>query len=107
MSEYTILWSKSAKLDLEDIINYIKIDSKMSALKILNSIQKHVKKLNDFPEQGRIIPELDRFNIKSYRELIVSPWRIFYKRNGSIISIVAVIDGRRNIEDILLRRNIR
>ncbi len=107
MKKYRILWSKSAKIDLKDIINYIKRDSKSSAIKVLNNIQSNVNELNTIPERGRIIPELERFNIRSYRELIVSPWRIFYKHNDSIISIVAVIDGRRNIEDILLRRNIR
>lgn len=107
MNKYKVLWSKSAKMDLEDIINYIKLDSKSSALKVLVTIQSQVKDLYDFPDKGRVIPELERFNINSYREIIVSPWRIFYKHIGLNISIVSIIDGRRNIEDILLRRNIR
>lgn len=107
MDKYRILWSKSAQIDLEDIINYIKLDSKPNAHKVLAKVKSQVSELYFFPDKGRVIPELERFNIKSYRELIISPWRVFYKHIGNTITIVAVIDGRRNIEDILLRRNIR
>ncbi len=107
MTKYKIIWSKSAKTDLSDIINYIKKDSKQAARKVLINLKNIVNELYNFPDKGRVIPELERFSIKSYRELILSPWRIFYKIEGVNIKIIAIIDGRRNIEDILLRRNIR
>ena len=38
---------------------------------------------------------------------MLAPWRIVYKEQQEKIFIVAVFDGRRNIEDILLRRLLR
>jgi hypothetical protein len=39
-----------------------------------------------------------------YRELIELPWRIIYKIEEDKVFVLAVIDGRRNMEDILLDR---
>ena len=102
-----VLWTNTAKEDLREIIEYIRVDSPQTAIQILTGIEKEVSKLNLFPNRGRIIPELSRNSIMRYRELIMSPWRIFYKPEGSKIYIMAVIDGRRNIEDILLHRALR
>ena len=107
MKIYNVVWTKSAKKDLEEIIDYISLDSIEKAFKQLKKIKEKAKKLATFPEQGRIIPELSRQNIFKYRELIISPWRIMYKIEGNIVYVMAVIDGRRNIEDILLKRQFR
>lgn len=102
-----VLWTETAREDLREIINYIRTDSPDTALRILTDIENEISRLRDFPDQGRIIPELSSNNIMHYRELIISPWRIFYKSEGSKLHIMAVIDGRRNIEDILLKRALR
>ena len=107
MENYEVIWTKSAKKDLEEIIDYISLDSIEKAFEQLKKIKEKAKKLSIFPQQGRIIPELSNQNIIKYRELIVSPWRIMYKIEGNIVYVMAVIDGRRNIEDILLKRQFR
>ena len=56
------------------------------------------------PLKGRIVPELRFFNILSYREMIYPPWRIIYRIMEDKVWILAVIDVRRNMEDILLER---
>jgi toxin ParE1/3/4 len=66
-----------------------------------------VSRLKKFAKQGSIISELEQIGVLRYRELILHPWRITYRAEKEIIYIIAVIDGRRNVEDILLRRNIR
>jgi plasmid stabilization system protein ParE len=58
------------------------------------------------PLQGRIVPELRHYNILTYRELINSPWRIIYKIEEKKVWVLAVLDGRRNMEDVLLDRFI-
>ena len=102
-----IQWTLSARSDLEEIVEYIAQDSIPIALEKLDRIKKDVHRLQKFAKQGRIIPELKRIGITNYRELIMNPWRIMYRTENETIYIVAVIDGRRNIEDVLLRRNIR
>ncbi len=107
MQKKKVLWTHTAKNDLEEIIEYIAQDSLETAIKKYEEIKATAKKLSIFPEQGRIIPELAEQNIVKYRELIISPWRLMYKIEKEAIYIMAIIDGRRNIEDILLHRQLR
>ena len=102
-----IKWTLFAQTDLEEIAEYIAEDSKETALEKVGQIQIEVNRLKRFAKQGRIIPELEKIGVLPYRELILHPWRIMYRAEKEIIYIIAVIDGRRNVEDILLRRNIR
>jgi len=60
--------------------------------------------LNQFHDRGRIVPELKTYGILSYRELIISPWRVVYRTSEQKVYVLAVIDSRRNIEDILIER---
>lgn len=102
-----IQWTLSAQIDLQEIADYIALDSIQIAIEKVDLIRVEVGKLEKFPKQGRIIPELEEIGVLTYRELIVHPWRIMYRAEKEMIYIIAVIDGRRNVEDILLRRNIR
>ena len=102
-----IVWTETAIKDLEDIIEYISVDSINVAIEKYALLKNATSDLKKYPEKGRIIPELETNNIRKYREIIVNPWRIMYKREQKIVYIMAFIDGRRNIEDILMRRNLR
>lgn len=107
MKKFSVLWSNTAQRDLLNIIDYIAINSKQNAKNIFKKIKENASNLNTMPEKGRIVPELDFFNIRTYREIIESPWRIIYRIEEQKMHILAVIDGRRNFEDILLQRFLR
>ena len=107
MENLKVVWTETAVKDLDDIIEYISIDSINNAIEQYEKIKKATIELIEFPKSGRIVPELYEQNIIKYRELIVSPCRIMYKQDRNIVYVMAIIDGRRNIEDILMRRNIR
>ena len=107
MKKYRVLWTLTAKKDLVDIIEYISRDSIEIAVEKYEIIKNAAQQLNRYPEHGRIIPELLDQNIRKYREIIISPWRLMYKIEVDIVYIMAVIDGRRNIEDVLLKRQLR
>ncbi len=107
MKKYRVLWTLTAKKDLVDIIEYISRDSIEIAVEKYEIVKNAAQQLNRYPEQGRIIPELLDQNIRKYREIIISPWRLMYKIEVDIVYIMAVIDGRRNIEDVLLKRQLR
>ena len=104
MNKYGILWTKSAEHDLGHIIDYIAQDSLDRALEIFHTIRTSVSALMSLPERGRIVPELKIHGISTYRELVISPWRIIYRIEEKKVIIMTVIDGRRNLEDILLER---
>ena len=102
--KYRVVWSNVAENDLRNIIEYIADDSPPNALKIFKSIKQKVSSLTAFPEIGRIVPELRDQGILQYRELIISPWRILYRISEMKVFVLSVLDSRRNIEDILLKR---
>jgi len=52
------------------------------------------------------VPELKDVGITDYRELISAPYRIFYRITGRVVSILGVLDGRRDLEEILIHRAI-
>ena len=107
MKKYEVYWTNPAKRDLIDIIDYIALESATVAEEKFSFIRSACDSLKQFPEQGRVIPELSIQNIKRYREVIVSPWRVMYKIEKEAVFVLAVIDGRRNVEDILLNRQLR
>lgn len=78
-----------------------------AVMSFVDQVDEKVAQLALHPESGRVIPELERQNITKYREVIVSPWRVFYTEDDDSAVLLAVLDGRRNIEDVLLRRNLR
>ena len=102
---YEVLWTNVAENDLKDIVEYIAEEDRLqTALKILKQIRKKAQNLYTLPERGRIVPELQEQGIFQYREIVIPPWRLIYKIVERKIFVLSVIDSRRNVEDILLRR---
>ena len=103
-SPYKVHWANIAESDLVGIIEYIAEDSVTNAVKAFEKLKGKAASLNQFPERGRIVPELKDHGVTIYRELIINPWRIIYRISGKNIYILSVLDSRQNIEDVLLRR---
>ena len=103
-SQYNVSWASVAESDLRNIILYIAEESPTNALKILNKIREKASSLKQFPERGRIVPELQDQGVNLYREIIAPPWRIVYRISGKKVYVLAVIDSRQNAEDVLLKK---
>ena len=99
-----IFWTHWAKFDVQEILDYISEENPHYALKFLEKIDTTVNGLHIFPNKGRKVPEVETTHLENYREIIINPWRLFYKREENRIYIIGIIDGRRNIEDILIKR---
>ena len=104
---YSVKWTQIAEDDLVAIVDYIAADNPDAALSIFDRIRTLAKELVSFPERGRVVPELQRFGISQYRELLPAPWRLIFRIGDGEVFVVAVFDGRRDLEDILLERIIR
>jgi addiction module RelE/StbE family toxin len=104
--EFLVSWTSVAKDDLRLIVDYLSLDNPTKADEVIQLIRVQTQKLQELPARGRIVPELRFCGVLLYRELIVSPWRIIYRIDGENIWVLAVIDSRRNVEDILLERFI-
>jgi len=44
---------------------------------------------------------------KEYRQITKKPWRIIYKTDKRIVNILAIIDSRRNLQDILIKKLLK
>jgi plasmid stabilization system protein ParE len=104
---YHVLWSEAAAGDVEAIATYIASDSPARARRLLERLEKKAASLRVVPERGRIIPEMARFGWREWRELIVRPYRIMCRVEGRSVHVAAVLDGRRDIEELLLERLTR
>ena len=105
-NKYYIKWAAPAREDINEIIDYISQANIDYAVKILDKIESQVNQLDLFPERYRIVPELEKYGYLLYREIIVDYWRIIYKIENNFVYIMLVIDGRRNLEDLLLKKII-
>ena len=104
---YKVLWANIAEDDLKNIILHIAEDSPANARTIFEKIKEKASSLTQFPERGRTVPELQDQGIFLYRELVVAPWRIIYRISDKKVYVLSVLDSRRNVEDILLKRLIK
>lgn len=101
-----VRWSETAEKDLVVIIEYIADDNSSQAYEIFQEIRRKVSNLRSLPEKGRIVPELQEQGITQYRERVIPPWRLIYRISEKKVYVLSVLDSRRNIEDILLKRLI-
>ena len=105
--KYKIFWNKSAERSLSDILDYIiENDTIENAYKIYKKIKEGAELLKVSPKQGRAVPELKVLGDK-YREIIIKPWRILYTLEHDLVKVLLVIDGRRDLEEILFERMIK
>lgn len=104
VKRYKVKWTKHARADIFQIIHRIAVQHPLSAKKIYQRIKILAQKLDHYPMRGRVVPELKEYSITTYQELIHDPWRIIYSIVQDTVYISAIIDSRRNIEDILLAR---
>jgi len=105
--EYNVIMAKSAEDDLNEIINFIAQNNPRTALVIMEKICKKMGTLDHFPYRGRYVPELLARNIMDYRQITEEPWNIIYKINENIVNVLAIIDSRRNLQDILIKKFLK
>ncbi|MDP8257311.1 MAG: type II toxin-antitoxin system RelE/ParE family toxin [Candidatus Alcyoniella australis] len=109
MSErkYKVLWAESGARDLEEIVLHIAQDSPGNARKGLKRLRDKAAALETLPLRGRVVPELARLGLRSWRELMLKPYRIVYRVDSQTVLVLALIDSRRDLEDLLLERMVR
>ncbi|MDP9292336.1 MAG: type II toxin-antitoxin system RelE/ParE family toxin [Verrucomicrobiota bacterium] len=73
---YQVALSPSARRDLRDIVRYISLDSSDRAVTFGQFLVSHTKRLAEFPELGRVVPE---FDISNLREIVVRSYRVIYR----------------------------
>jgi len=97
-----------AEKDIDEIYIYVKRhDSVEKAEKLSRNIEQVILSLHTSPLRGHYPPELERIGVLEYREVFFKPYRIIYEVAGESVFIHCVLDGRRDLKDILQRRLLR
>jgi plasmid stabilization system protein ParE len=94
----TILWTRRARRDLLEIGDFIARDKPGAAAKWVGKILNAVERTALFPTSGRIVPEIDRSDI---REIVIDNYRIVYQLSEGTIAILTVPESHRLIDEVL------
>jgi toxin ParE1/3/4 len=105
--KYKIAWSKDAGEEFSEIILWYKYNVGVNiARKTYVKISTQIKKLKDMPGIGKPVQILKNIGVNDYQQIVIEHWIIYYKIEGQEINIVSIIDGRRNLEEILYKKII-
>jgi addiction module RelE/StbE family toxin len=91
-----IQWSPLAVERIGEISDYIARDSPNAAERWVHSIFDRVEQIEDFSKNGRSVPEINR---KDIRQIIIANYRIIYRIEPKIISILTVRYCRQILPD--------
>jgi toxin ParE1/3/4 len=85
-----IEFTPRAKLQFLSAIRYIRSDKPIAAAAFKRKAETALSRLFDYPESGHPVPE---YPDSGYRQVIVKPYRFFYKVRGETVWIVGVWHG--------------
>ncbi|WP_017293089.1 type II toxin-antitoxin system RelE/ParE family toxin [Geminocystis herdmanii] len=89
---YRVVWSPKAVEDVEAIAAYIARDSPSYAAAVVSRAIEITNNLQTDAKQGRLIPEIEESTII---EQFAYSYRVIYRVEGEIVTVIAVIHGKR------------
>ena len=89
--------TRAALADFDAIYDHIAKENPRAAADILRDMDLAIQRLVEQPKLGRIY----RSRQQRFRLLVHGHHLIFYRERPGVIELVRVLDGRRNIPDIL------
>jgi plasmid stabilization system protein ParE len=101
MAEQIVVWSPEALEDVDAIAAYVARDSVFYAGAVVEKMLTTASGLNHFPLSGRVVPELNRPDI---RERFVYSYRLIYRIEPARILVAAVIHGKCLLDDATTNR---
>jgi plasmid stabilization system protein ParE len=82
-----VVWSFVAAGNLIENNQYIAKENPVAARAVISDIYDAGNKIKEFPEKGRVVPEIGKSNIK---EIFCRGYRIIYKIESKRITILTV-----------------
>ncbi len=106
--KYSVYLVDEAERDLVDLHRYITVsDSPDKADFVVDRLEALCASLADLPSRGHVPPELERIGVAQYREVHFKPYHIVYEVTGRKVFIHCILDGRRDMQELLQRRLVR
>ncbi len=94
-----VIWTEPALQELDAIAEYIALDNPAAASHLVQEVFDKTGRLEDFPQSGRIPPELPD---SVYREVVAPPCRIFYREDDKRVLILYVMREERQLRAYML-----
>ena len=91
-----IRFTPSARRQFLDAITYILRDNPVAARRFRRRAERVLRRLERSPQSGRLLPE---FPDLPYREVIVPPYRFFYRVADKTVWVVGVWHGAQMPEE--------
>jgi toxin ParE1/3/4 len=102
---FEVLITEGAEQDLETLFDYIaEHDSPANAEYVLDELMAVAESLRTSPERGAFPRELLALGMREYRQLWFKPYRVIYRIIGQRVYIYLIVDGRRDMGALLVRR---
>ena len=95
-----LVWSPEAVEDIESIASYIERDSVWYAKAVASKIVETAEAIPNFPELGRIVPEIGN---PAIRERFAYSYRNIYRIETERVLVAAVIHGSRLLQPFVPR----
>ncbi|MBI4013899.1 MAG: type II toxin-antitoxin system RelE/ParE family toxin [Candidatus Rokubacteria bacterium] len=85
-----VRFTPSGRLQFLTALAYVQRDNPEAARKLRVRAERVLRRLGRFPGSGRHIPEFPEL---PYREVVIPPYRFFYRVDGKTVWIVAMWHG--------------
>lgn len=92
-----VVFTPLAKQDFRGILDYIAATRPLTATRVSRRIREECNRLGKLPELGQRRPEYPG----DYRSITVQRWVIFYRVEGRRLEIHRILDGARDIDQLL------
>ncbi len=102
---FDVVFTTGARQDLLKIYRYIKsAGAPETERRLYDTLAKACQSLSENLERGNIARELEGLSNMLCRQIVVKNYRIIYQIVESVVIIHGIIDGRRNIREIMRQR---
>ncbi len=91
-----IIFAPAARIDLVEIGDYIALDNRAAAKRMVAALRERAMRLRDAPRSGRSRSELQA----GLRSVAHGPYVIFYRVEDAAIRIQRIIHGARDIDAV-------
>lgn len=99
---HNITWTKSAKNDLLELVDYIAEENPISAQEFLDKLENMAEHISQFPQLGVGLEKL-----LPIRQVLINPARLLYIERKSGLIIIACVHQSMDWQTLLTKRLYR
>ena len=103
MKRYSVIWAREAENDFHNLIDYLIMNDSATTERIFEEILQNADSLATFPERRWLVPEISAPISSNIHEIFFKPWRMIYRILDDQVRILMLIDGRKPLDDELMR----